>query len=114
MNLNDLLIALDRAGVSLDALDGQVKVQAPKGALNDDLRRALGDHKNEILARLGDVAPEASPRRPGSPGEEASSAVSRGRRAQSVARGPAREDGQTAQTAEARMPAFARPPVAPR
>ena len=50
--LDALLADLGARGVTLAAEDGQLKVQAPKGALTPALRDALAAHKPALLARL--------------------------------------------------------------
>jgi hypothetical protein len=50
MTLHELMQALDSRGVKLSL---QLVVDAPRGAVNDQLRTALAAHKPSLLARLG-------------------------------------------------------------
>lgn len=50
MTLHDLMHALDARGVKLSL---RLVVDAPRGAVTDDLRTALDAHKPHLLARLG-------------------------------------------------------------
>ena len=61
-----ILAELGASGVRLSVDDGRLKVNAPKGALNDELKAAIASHRDEIIARLradrahGIPRPEAS------------------------------------------------------
>jgi hypothetical protein len=50
MTLHDLMQALDARGVKLSL---RLVVDAPRGAVTDELRTALATHKPHLLARLG-------------------------------------------------------------
>jgi hypothetical protein len=50
MTLPDVIAAVDGRGVKLSL---RLVVDAPRGAMTDELRRALADHKPSLLARLG-------------------------------------------------------------
>ena len=52
MNLEELLNALSCRGVQIEAANGQLRIQAPKGVLTDELRLALAQHKTDLLHRL--------------------------------------------------------------
>jgi hypothetical protein len=58
MTLSDLTSALDAAGVKLGL---RLVVDAPEGALTDDLRLALKDHRDLLLAHLAGPPPELAP-----------------------------------------------------
>ena len=47
-----ILAELDAAGVKVSVDDGRLKVNAPKGAVNDALKTAIASHRDEIVARL--------------------------------------------------------------
>ena len=54
MNASQLLADLQRRGVRLAATGDRLSVDAPKGALTDELRQLLAAHKLELLALLED------------------------------------------------------------
>jgi amino acid adenylation domain-containing protein len=47
-----ILAELGASGIRLSVDDGRLKVNAPKGALNDALKTAIASHREEIIARL--------------------------------------------------------------
>src|SRR6516165_3448036 len=53
MTLPEVIAALDDRGVKLSL---RLVVDAPRGAMTDELRRALAEHKPSLLARLGRAA----------------------------------------------------------
>ncbi|MDP6151119.1 MAG: condensation domain-containing protein, partial [Gammaproteobacteria bacterium] len=55
MSTSELLSRLREAGVRLSVRDGQLNVSAPKGALNEELRRSLRDRKAELIELLADA-----------------------------------------------------------
>jgi len=61
MNANLLLDKLKRRGIALAANGDRLTIEAPKGALTDELRQALMDHKPELLGLLSG---EPRPTRP--------------------------------------------------
>ncbi|MBV9791145.1 MAG: AMP-binding protein, partial [Chloroflexi bacterium] len=52
MTTIELLARLRGLNIKLWAEDGRLRFQAPKGALTDELRTALAEHKAEVLAML--------------------------------------------------------------
>ncbi len=59
--LDELLARLDRLDVKIEAADGQLRIDAPKGVIDAPLKQALIQHKTDLLARLhpqgGDIQP---------------------------------------------------------
>ncbi|HET8705690.1 MAG TPA: condensation domain-containing protein, partial [Pseudomonadales bacterium] len=51
-----LLADLSSAGIRLYVEDGQLKFKAPKGAMTDDFRQAIGSLKQELIALLSNQA----------------------------------------------------------
>ena len=47
-----ILVELGASGIRLSVDDGRLKVNAPKGALNDALKTAIASYREEIIARL--------------------------------------------------------------
>lgn len=56
MSMFDLLANLHQKNIRVTAENGQLKLDAPKGALNEDLLRQLREQKNDILAYLESAA----------------------------------------------------------
>jgi amino acid adenylation domain-containing protein len=54
LNARELLDRLDELGVELEAVDGRLRVSAARGALDDELKQAIGALKPELLALLAD------------------------------------------------------------
>ncbi len=52
MNISDLIAQLQSLDIRLYVEDSRLRVNAPKGALSDDLREAIVSNKEEILAYL--------------------------------------------------------------
>ena len=52
MTTDELVAETNRLGITLTSNGEKLRVEAPMGALTDELRHALGEHKTEILARL--------------------------------------------------------------
>ncbi len=52
MNLEELLNTLSSRGVQIEVANGQLRIQAPKGVLTNELRLALAQHKTDLLHRL--------------------------------------------------------------
>src|SRR5262245_58985262 len=52
MDVERLLSTLVERGIVMRADDGNLRVEAPRGALTDDLRAAIATHKPQLLARL--------------------------------------------------------------
>jgi hypothetical protein len=52
MSVSELVVELRRRGVKLAPEGTSLQVEAPDGALTDDLRAALVEHKQELLAYL--------------------------------------------------------------
>ncbi len=52
MNATDLIASLAGKGISLSAIAGKLRVEAPADLLTDDLRSALASRKPELLAML--------------------------------------------------------------
>jgi TubC N-terminal docking domain len=52
LTIAELLAALRARGVELSVADGKLRYRAPVGAINDDLRRAVADHRAELLTLL--------------------------------------------------------------
>ena len=50
--VGDLLAKLGALGVRLSVEDGRLRVNAPKGALNDTLKAGIVSHREEIITRL--------------------------------------------------------------
>ena len=50
--VGDILAELGALGIRLSVDDGRLKVNAPKGALNDTLKAAIASHREEIITRL--------------------------------------------------------------
>jgi amino acid adenylation domain-containing protein/non-ribosomal peptide synthase protein (TIGR01720 family) len=57
--LDTLLADLAARGIRLHVQDGQLRCEAPRGALTDALKQQLTDHKPALLAKL--AAPDAAP-----------------------------------------------------
>ena len=60
--VGDILAELGTLGVRLSVEDGRLKVNAPKGALNDNLKAGIASHREDIITRLrtdGSHGPEA-------------------------------------------------------
>ena len=55
MTTDELVAEANRLGIALTSNGEKLRVEAPTGALTDELRQALGEHKTEILARLRPV-----------------------------------------------------------
>jgi len=68
VTLHDLKLALNARGVRLTL---RLKVDAPRGALTDELRAALAVHKPHILAALGRAAQWEALEPKGDPSEPA-------------------------------------------
>jgi alkanesulfonate monooxygenase SsuD/methylene tetrahydromethanopterin reductase-like flavin-dependent oxidoreductase (luciferase family) len=49
----NLLAELERLGITVEARQGQLRLEAPRGALTPTVRDAIARHKPEILAILG-------------------------------------------------------------
>ena len=58
MNAVQLLTELVALGVKMQVDNGQLKVRAPKGVLNVNLRQALIDNKAELLAQFSGSKPD--------------------------------------------------------
>lgn len=69
MTARQLLAEVQALGCRLSMRDKRLQVDAPKGAMSEDLIRRLNDHKPEILAALAEPGPAAYP--PLSPAAEA-------------------------------------------
>jgi hypothetical protein len=54
MTAAELLAELNRRGISLRVQGDRLELDAPRGALTPELRRALADHKAELLRLLAD------------------------------------------------------------
>ncbi len=54
MTTLEILTDIERAGVNITAVNDQLRCEAPKGCLTDNLREQLRTHKAELLALLGD------------------------------------------------------------
>ena len=52
MTTDELVAETNRLGITLTSNGEKLRVEDPMGALTDELRHALGEHKTEILARL--------------------------------------------------------------
>ena len=52
MTTDELVAETNRLGIALTSNGEKLRVEAPIGALTDELRQALGEHKTEILALL--------------------------------------------------------------
>ena len=52
MTTDELVAETNRLGITLTCNGEKLRVEAPTGALTDELRQALGEHKTEILALL--------------------------------------------------------------
>ena len=52
MSLGELLLELDRAGAKVEARGGELRVQAPPGALDEELWRRLRERKKELLRKF--------------------------------------------------------------
>lgn len=52
MNVTDLLTELENLGVRLWADEGNLRFRAPRGVLTDARRKALAEHKSEVLRLL--------------------------------------------------------------
>ena len=53
MNALEALAKLREAGIGISAQDGKLRLKASKGALSDELRAAITEHKDAILMLLG-------------------------------------------------------------
>ena len=53
-----LLSELNQAGVTLEAVNGKLVVEAAPGIITPALRQTLADHKAELLAALSPVTGE--------------------------------------------------------
>lgn len=53
-----LLNELNQAGVTLEAVNGKLMVEAATGIITPALRQTLADHKGELLAALSPVTSE--------------------------------------------------------
>lgn len=62
MNARELLDRLDALGVELEATDGRLRVSAARGSLGDDLKKAIGEHKPELMAMLAERQARANER----------------------------------------------------
>jgi pyochelin synthetase len=49
VNAPELLAELQGRGMRLEAIGGRLRYDAPKGALTPELRRAMAEHKAELL-----------------------------------------------------------------
>src|SRR4051812_30245807 len=56
MSARQLLSELEELGVRLTSAEGRISVSAPPGVLTAGLRDRLKEHKQELLAALGDEA----------------------------------------------------------
>ena len=52
MNKDELVAEAHRLGISLTSNGEKLRVEAPKGALTEEIRQALAEHKAEILSLL--------------------------------------------------------------
>jgi hypothetical protein len=59
MDVSDLLIALHGCGVALSVVDGELRYRAPVGALTEDLRAAVREHRSEVIDLLSPPPPQA-------------------------------------------------------
>lgn len=50
----ELLSELRKLDIKLSLLDGKLKISAPKGALNDELKQRLKENKDDIIKLLGE------------------------------------------------------------
>ena len=50
MSESDLILQIHAAGVTLDAVDGRVRYRVIRGALPDELRRAMKEWRSALLA----------------------------------------------------------------
>jgi hypothetical protein len=50
--VGDILAELGALGVRLSVENGRLRVNAPKGALNDTLKAGIVSHREEIITRL--------------------------------------------------------------
>jgi amino acid adenylation domain-containing protein len=57
MNVLDLLSELRRMDIKIRAVEGKLRINAPKGALSSDLMQELESRKSEIIAILNESAP---------------------------------------------------------
>jgi hypothetical protein len=57
----DLVRALGERGVRLTSAGGRLLIDAPKGVLTDADRRAMAEHKPELLALLTPPVPSVTP-----------------------------------------------------
>ena len=67
MTAEELVAEAYRLEITLTRNGDKLRVEAPLGALTNELRQALGDHKTEIMARLrlrGDGQPPPLDRPP--------------------------------------------------
>ena len=49
MTIQEILTTTERAGIVLSAVGDRLRVKAPSGALTDDLRATLAEHKPALL-----------------------------------------------------------------
>ena len=59
MSSRQLLAELRRRDIALWVEDGQIRYRAPVGALNDALRAAVKEHREDLLRRLAGAADHA-------------------------------------------------------
>lgn len=57
----ELLMTLENLDIRLSVVDGNLRCNAPKGAITDDLRNAISRHKQELLAALAATEKNAAP-----------------------------------------------------
>ena len=53
MNALELIARLREAGIRISVQDGKIRLKAGKGALSDELKQQIIEHKQEIVALLG-------------------------------------------------------------
>ena len=61
MTAAELLVRARELGIRLWVEGGRLRYDAPAGAISDDLRRQLGQHRDEIIATLGAAANDSLP-----------------------------------------------------
>ena len=61
MAIPPLLADLHAAGIQLWVAEGELRYRAPKGALTDDLKRRIAEHKPTLIAHLSDTAAGVPP-----------------------------------------------------
>lgn len=71
MTAAKLLSDLEQRDVAVTVEGGQLRVDAPRGVLTEDLRRTLSEHKPEIVALIRDRTPAPGSGASEQPGEDA-------------------------------------------